>query len=131
MKTTEEILSEIMEKGIITEKQINLIKNRSNAAQKDLFDYSITDEKEIELEDSQVQKGIEWIKRTQLKTNGEPRTNCVLGYREIDILKSKEIHGYFKGFYDGGNGYYHTYLPIYMLNGMEYFVSGGLLKIIG
>ena len=35
----------------------------------------------------------------------------------------------FKGFYDAGR-YFHNYLPVYELNGMEYYVCGEI-QIVG
>lgn len=37
----------------------------------------------------------------------------------------------FRGFYDAGNGYFSFCVPIYEIGGMEYYVSGGQINIIG
>lgn len=40
MKTLESIFSEIKEAGVITKRQIQLLKSRSNRQQKDVIDYA-------------------------------------------------------------------------------------------
>ena len=55
-----------------------------------------------------------------------------LGYREIEIIKSATPEDFsFVCFYDAGNGWYRNYIPIYNVAGMEYFVSGGKINVIG
>ena len=113
MTTNETIFEEIRETGIITEKQISLLKRRSNAAQKDIFDYDLLDSMPICMTPEQGAKGLAWLKRFVKKG--------VYGYRELEILKTAKPEDFeFRGFYDAGNAWNHYYVPIYELNGMEY-----------
>lgn len=113
MATNESIFAEIKETGIITEKQISLLKRRSNAAQKDVLDYDLLDSMPVRMTPEQGEKGLAWLKRFIKKG--------VYGYRELEILKTSKPEDFeFCGFYDAGNAYVHHYVPIYNLAGMEY-----------
>ena len=131
MKTTNNTIFEnIHERGYMTEKEMLLLKKRSNAAQHDLFNYDAFSEY-IPLSEDWANKGIQWLK-SLLKKNGEPKAGQNLGYREIEIIKSAKPSEFsFVCFYDAGNGWYRNYIPIYNVAGMEYFVSGGNIKVIG
>jgi hypothetical protein len=120
MKTLESIFSEIKEAGVITKRQIQLLKSRSNRRQKDVIDYawleSIGDGYGIPLTEGQGIQGLNLKKF--IKKNGESN---VLGYRELNMINSASPCDFvFKGFYDAGNGWVKIFLPIYQLNGMEY-----------
>lgn len=113
MTTNESIFAEIKETGIITEKQISLLKRRSNASQKDVFDYDLLDSMPICMTPEQGEKNLAWLKRFIKKG--------VYGYRELEVLKTSKPEDFeFKGFYDAGNRFCSIYVPIYDLNGMEY-----------
>lgn len=113
MTTNESIFAEIKETGIITEKQISLLKRRSNAGQKDIFDYDLLDSMPVRMTPEQGEKGLAWLKRFIKKG--------VYGYRELEILETAKPEDFeFNGFYDAGNAYFHHYVPIFYLNGMEY-----------
>lgn len=113
MTTNEQIFSEIKATGIITEKQISLLKRRSNAGQKDVFDYDLLDSMPVRMTPEQGENGLAWLKRFIKKG--------VYGYRELEILKTAKPEDFeFNGFYDAGNGFHRYYVPIYCLNGMEY-----------
>lgn len=121
MKTLESIFSEIKEAGVITKRQIQLLKSRSNRQQKDVIDYarleSIGDGYGIPLTEEQGEQGLKWLKKF-IKKNGESN---VFGYRELEIIGSASPCDFvFKGFYDAGNGWFINFLPIYQVNGMEY-----------
>ena len=118
MKTNELIYKEITENGYITEANMKLLKNRSNKACKDLFDYdfleSFSDGCGIPLTAEQGEKGLLWLKKFINKGN-------VYGYREIEIVQNATPSDFlFHGFYDAGNYLSHYYLPIYSVNGMQY-----------
>lgn len=86
MKTTNNTIFEnIHERGCMTEKEMILLKSRSNKAQKDLF---LCDEfnEYIPLSEEWANKGLQWLK-SLLKKNGEPKAGQNLGYREIEIIK--------------------------------------------
>ena len=130
MKTTNDTIFEnIHGRGYMTEKEMLLLKSRSNKAQKDLIPY---DEFEyIPMSEEWANKGLQWLK-SLLKKNGEPKAGQSLGFREIEIIKTAKPEDFsFVCFYDAGNCFYHYYLPVYNVAGMEYFVSGGTIKVIG
>ena len=130
MKTNETIFAEIKAAGFMTEKQMQLLKNRSNKAQKDLFQYDEFNEY-IPLSEEWANKGIQWLK-SLLKKNGEPKAGQNLGFREIEIIKTATASDFaFMYFYDAGNYFYHYYLPVYNVAGMEYFVNGGFIQVVG
>ena len=131
MKTTNNTIFEnIHERGYMTEKEMLLLKSRSNKAQKDLFQYDEFSEY-IPLSEDWANKGIKWLK-SLLKKNGEPKAGQNLGYREIEIIKSATPEDFsFVCFYDNGNGWHRNYIPVYNVAGMEYFVFGGNIKVIG
>ena len=134
-RTNEMIFADIRANGFMTERDMKLLKNRSNKEQKDCFDYdllnSINNGYGIPIDGEWANKGIQWLK-SLIKKNGEPKAGQNLGYREIEIIKSATPEDFsFVCFYDAGNGWYRNYLPVYNVAGMEYFVSGGNIKVIG
>ena len=121
MKTNELIYKEITENGYITEANMKLLKNRSNKACRDLFDYnfleSFSDGYGIPLTADQGEKGLLWLKKF-IRKDG---SSNVYGYRESDIINNATPSDFlFHGFYDAGNYSNHYYLPIYSVNGMQY-----------
>ena len=121
MKTNELIYKEILESGYITEANMKLLKNRSNKAGCDLFDYdfleNFNDGCGIPLTVDQGEKGLIWLKKF-IRKDG---SSNVYGYREIEIIKNATPSDFlFQGFYDNGNYLNHYYLPIYSVNGMQY-----------
>ena len=131
MKTTNNTIFEnIHERGYMTEKEMLLLKSRSNKAQKDLFQYDEFSDY-IPLSEDWANKGIQWLK-SLIKKNGEPKAGQNLGYREIEIIKTATASDFtFVCFYDAGNCFYHYYLPVYNVAGMEYRVEGGRIVVTG
>ena len=132
MKTTNNatIFEQIKERGYMTEREMLLLKSRSNKAQKDLFQYDEFSEY-IPLSEEWANKGIKWLK-SLLKKNGEPKAGQNLGFREIEIIKNATPSDFtFMYFYDAGNGWYRNYLPVYNVAGMEYRVEGGKIVVVG
>ena len=131
MKTTNATIFEnIHERGYMTENEMLLIKSRSNKAKKDLFQYDEFNDY-IPLSEEWANKGIQWLK-SLLKKNGEPKAGQSLGYREIEIIKNATPEDFtFVCFHDTGNKFYYNYVPVYNVAGMEYFVYGGTIQIIG
>ena len=131
MKTTNNtIFEQIKMRGYMTEREMLLLKSRSNKAQKDLFQY---DEFSgyISLSEEWSNKGLQWLK-SLLKKNGEPKAGQNLGFREIEIIKTATASDFkFMYFYDAGNGWFRNFVPVYNVAGMEYFVFGGSIKVIG
>ena len=130
MKTTNSTIFEnIHERGYMTEREMLLLKSRSNKAQKDLFQYDEFNEY-IPLSEEWANKGLQWLK-SLLKKNGEPKAGQNLGDREIEIIKSATPEDFtFVCFYDAGN-WNRYYIPVYNVAGMEYRVEGGRIVVTG
>ena len=121
MKTNKMIFAEIEEYGFITKSNLQLLKNRSNKEQKDLFDYDFMENFKdgfgIPLSEEQGKQGLKWLKKF-INKKGESN---IYGTREIEIVINAKTSDFkFQGFYNNGNKYYKNYLPIYELNGMQY-----------
>lgn len=131
-RTNEMIFAEISERGFMTEKDMQLLKNRSNLEQKDLYNYDLDrDGYGIKIDAEWANKGFVWLK-SLLKKNGEPKAGQSLGYREIEIIRSLKPEDFsFKGFYDAGNGWHRCFVPLYGAGGMEYYVWGGQIQVVG
>ena len=130
MKTNEAIITEIAEKGFITEKEISLLKRRSNREGRDVINYELLGEG-VPVTPEQGAKGLLWLKKL-LKRNGEPREGQNLGWREIDIIKNateKEFE--FVCLYDCGNKWHSSFIPVYRCGAMEYYVIGGKINVVG
>ena len=129
------IFADIRAKGFMTERDMKLLKNRSNDEQKDCFDYdllnSINKGYGIPIDGEWANKGIMWLK-SLLKKNGEPKAGQPLGYREIDIIQTAEPDDFtFRGFYDAGRYGFRNYIPLYGIGGMEYYVNLGKIQVVG
>ena len=132
MKTTNNatIFENIHERGYMTEKEMLLLKSRSNKAQKDLFQYDEFSDY-ISLSEEFANKGLKWLK-SLLKKNGEPKAGQNLGDRELEIIKNATASDItFVCFYDNGNGWYRNFVPVYNVAGMEYYVSSGFIQVVG
>lgn len=131
MKTlTSRIFEQIKTRGYMEEREMLLLKSRSNKAQKDLFNYDEFNEY-IPLSEEWAEKGLKWLK-SLLKKNGEPKAGQNLGFREIEIIKSATPEDFtFVCFHDTGNKFYYNYVPVYNVAGMDYFVYGGKINVIG
>ena len=132
MKTTNNatIFENIRERGYMTEKEMLLLKSRSNKAQKDLFQYDEFSDY-ISLSEEFANKGLKWLK-SLLKKNGGPKAGQKLGNRAIEIIKNATASDItFVCFYDNGNGWYRNFVPIYNVAGMEYRVESGKIVVVG
>ena len=132
MKTTNNatIFEQIKTRGYMTEREMLLLKSRSNKAQKDLFLYDEFSEY-IPLSEEWANKGLKWLK-SLLKKNGEPKAGQNLGYREIEIIKTATASDFtFVCFYDNGRGWRRNFVPVYNVAGMEYSVEGGKIVVVG
>lgn len=132
MKTTNNatIFEQIKERGYMEEREMLLLKSRSNKAQKDLFLYDEFSEY-VPLSEDWANKGLQWLK-SLLKKNGEPKAGQNLGYREIEIIKTATASDFtFVCFYDNGRGGYRNYVPEYNVAGMEYRVEAGKIVVVG
>ena len=131
MKTTNNTIFEnIHERGYMTEKEMLLLKSRSNKAQKDIFQYDNFSDY-VPMSEEWANKGLHWLK-SLLKKNGEPKAGQNLGDREIEIIKNANASDFtFVCFYDAGNCFNHYYIPVYNVAGMEYYVNGGFIQVVG
>ena len=131
MKTTNNatIFENIHELGYMEEREMLLLKSRSNKAQKDLFQYDEFSEY-IPLSKEWANKGLQWLK-SLMKKNGEPKAGQSLGDREIEIIKTAKPEDFsFVCFYDAGN-WNRYYMPVYNVAGMEYRVEAGRIVVTG
>lgn len=126
-KTNEQIFADIRERGMMTEQEMNLLKRRFNADGKDSMDYTLGDGYGIPLTAEQGAKALRWLQREAHKRN------TICGYREIDIIdNAKPTDFRFKCFIDASNRYQSAwFIPVYEVNGMEYYVDGDGLHIVG
>ena len=134
-RTNEMIFEDVRVNGFMTEKDMKLLKNRSNKEGKDLFDYnlyeSINDGYGIDIDEEWANKGLKWLK-SLLKKNGEPKSGQSLGYREIKIIQNAGPSDFtFNGFYDAGRYGTKYYIPLYGVGCMEYYVWGGKIQVVG
>lgn len=130
MKANETIIAEIAEKGFITEKEINLLKCRSNRDGRDVINYELLCDA-VPLTAEQGEKALLWLKKL-LKRNGEPREGQYLGWREIDIIKNATENDFtFVCLYDCGNKSFSNFVPVYRCGAMEYYVLGGKINVVG
>ena len=134
-RTNEMIFEDVRTNGFMTERDMKLLKNRSNKEGKDFFDYDLMESLSsgygIPIDEEWANKGIKWLK-SLLKKNGEPKSGQSLGYREIDIIQTADPSDFtFRGFYDAGRYGFRNFLPLYGIAGMEYYVSCGKIQVIG
>ena len=134
-RTNEMIFEDVRTNGVMTEKDMKLLKSRSNKEGKDFFDYDLMESLSsgygIPIDEEWANKGIKWLK-SLLKKNGEPKSGQSLGYREIDIIQTADPSDFtFRGFYDAGRYGFRNFLPLYGIAGMEYYVSCGKIQVIG
>jgi hypothetical protein len=128
---TEKLIQEIAKNGVITEKEILLLKHRKNNGEK--FDESFSWDGEILLTAEQNKKGIEFLLNLWKTPIGVERKNNPFGYCEQKVLETFENFR-FIGFYDAGNYSRSFYVPLYECNGeegsFEYYYSGGEVNIV-
>ena len=130
MKANDAIITEVSEKGFITEKEISLLKCRSNREGRDVINYELLGE-DVPVTPEQGAKVLLWLKKL-LKRNGDPREGQNLGYREIDIIKSATENDFsFVCLYDCGNKSFSSFVPVYRCGAMEYYVLGGKINVVG
>ena len=134
-RTNEMIFEDVRTNGVMTEKDMKLLKSRSNKEGKDFFDYDLMESLSsgygIPIDEEWANKGIKWLK-SLLTKKGEPKSGQSLGYREINIIQTADPSDFtFIGFYDAGRYGFRNFLPLYGIAGMEYYVSCGKIQVIG
>ena len=130
MKANEAIIAEVAERGYITEKEISLLKCRSNRDGRDVINYELLGE-DVPVTPEQGAKALLWLKKF-LNSNGEPREGQNLGYREINIIKNATANDFsFVCLFDCGNKWFSSFVPVYRCGAMEYYVLGGKINVVG
>ena len=130
MKANEAIIAEVAERGYITEKEISLLKCRSNREGRDVINYELLGDG-VPLTAEQGAMALLWLKKL-LKRNGEPREGQNLGWREINIINNATENDFdFVCLYDCGNNWHSSFVPVYRCGGMEYYVLGGKINVVG
>ena len=134
-RTNEMIFEDVRTNGVLTEKDMKLLKSRSNKEGKDFFDYDLMESLSsgygIPIDEEWANKGIKWLK-SLLTKKGEPKSGQSLGYREIDIIQTAEPSDFtFRGFYDAGRYGFRYYIPMYGIAGMEYYEKKKKIQVIG
>ena len=127
MKTNEQILAQKK----ISLNDIQLLKNRSNKAQRDVINYDTFEC--IPIDEEGGKKGLNWLK-SLLTVKGSPRKGVSLGYREIEAIAIATNESfYFCGLYDAGNRHCSNYLPIYRVLDVKYipYCRGKEIFIVG
>lgn len=136
MKLTEQtkkLVQAIKDHNLITEKEINLIKNRLNNDKIDansipfMFDPNL----DLPLENSQVMKGLNWIKNYFFMKNGQLRSTHSLHSEVTEIIKNAETVT-FAGYSDQSNQCRKYYTPMYTVKhgstSVTYYMNGGSVK---
>lgn len=79
-------VNEIIERGFITESEINLLKNRVNNGRADVCE--LDDLGGLAITDEQTAKDLNWLLNKWKTPRGTERKNNPFGYREEDILEN-------------------------------------------
>lgn len=113
----EPLLKEIKQSGVITEDQIQTLKKRSNDLRRNVINYNWIEHAGngygIPLTEEQGAKELDWIKSFVGKN--------IYRYKDIEVIQNASPSDLvFKGFYNNGVGSWCNYLPIYVINGIEY-----------
>lgn len=128
--TTKELIAAIAERGVITENEIKLLNRRINAGDKEVD--GIYDIDYLPLTKEQTDKAVKWLRSLHYTPTGKVRENSPFGYREIAIIDSPDIEMEFHGFFDATRcKYVRNNVPLYNCDGMEYYVEGGKINIVG
>lgn len=110
---TRERVSEILESGVISEKDLNLLKSRLNRGLCKYEDIEPLFLDYILLSDDQTAKGVNWLRNLYKTPTGKERKNNPFGAREIDVLEGENIKIGLCGFYDAGSHGWHNYVQNY------------------
>lgn len=110
---TRKRVSEILSTGVISEKDLNLLKNRINHRLCTYEDIELLFLDYVTLSDDQIAKGVKWLKNLYKTPAGKERKNNPFGAREINVLEGDNIKIDFCGLYDAGTYGFINYQPIY------------------
>lgn len=139
-KTFDAMITTLTTGGPVTNPQVAHVFKTLNGGNDELKQalkkvFTAPDFEGVKLSDEQSLKAFKWLKNLWVTPTGATRKNNPFGYREQDALKDFgrcELFGYF----DAGNAYRSFYVPIYDVYsktgyGFNYYVSGGIINIIG
>lgn len=140
--STDQLILDICKEGVITEKQINLIKNRMNRGEEVNME-PIWNHEGLRITEEQSNKGLNFLLNLWKSPAGKERVNNPFGYREQEVLENFS-HFELRGFYDDGkwrsfyddNRYVKNYLPLYLVvstegGTFEYYYNFKGLSIVG
>lgn len=128
---TEKVIEEIKRNGFITERQINLLKNRANRGE--IIDFYDIEYSNITPE--QTEKGIKFLLNLYKTPTGKVRKNNPFSDKQAKVLETF-VEFAFVGFYPKSNGYVSYHFPIYSVCGtdgdFEYYYDlwNGTINII-
>ena len=106
------IYKQIAERGVITEREILLLKNRANRGH-DVWDVFVYRNRySLKITEEQTAKGITWLLDKWKTPRGRVRKHNPFDQKQQAILSHfKEFE--LVGFRDCGNGFVSWYLPVY------------------
>lgn len=110
---TRKHVSEILSTGVISEKDLNLLKSRINRGLCKYEDIEPLFLDYVTLSDDQTAKGVNWLRGLYKTPAGKERKNNPFGAREISVLEGENIKIDLCGFYDAGRYGRHNYIPNY------------------
>lgn len=110
---TRKRVSEILKSGVISEKDLNLLKNRINHRLCEYEDIEPLFLDYVTLSDDQTAKGIKWLRNLYKTPAGKERKNNPFGAREISVLEGENIKIDLCGLYDRGCYGRRNYTPNY------------------
>nr|DAG23115.1 MAG TPA: hypothetical protein [Caudoviricetes sp.] len=110
---TRKRVSEILSAGVISEKDLNLLKNRINHRLCEYEDIEPLFLDYVTLNDEQMAKAIKWLRNLYKTPAGKERKNNPFGAREISVLEGENIKIALCGLYDTGSYGCSNYMPNY------------------
>lgn len=105
------IYDEILKRGVITEREINLIKRRMNRGASNGM-YRILRKGALQITPEQTQKGIAWLMNLYQTPKGAIRKNNPFSKKQAEVLKAFRKFE-FIGFIDCGTWVCSRYYPAY------------------
>lgn len=110
---TRKRVSEILAAGVISEKDLNLLKNRLNRGLCEYEDIEPLFIDYIALSEEQTAKGVNWLRNLYKTPAGKERKNNPFRAREISVLESENVKIDLCGFYNAGRYGWENYIPNY------------------
>lgn len=129
-RTSQEILDNAYNMGVISEKDILLLKRRLNNGEK------IRIINELKVSKEQKEKGLKWLRNLYISPTGKERKNNPFCWREIDILicPDEKLDAYLIGYCNIGSVYRKQWVPIYEYTNGEksfsYYLNEKEIRII-